>query len=95
MIEDSPAAENTRKQFIKFYARCAKNFVLDCLAGGGVIIGGGIAVKNLHLFNDNFIKEFMRNETQKAWLKKVPIKVITNYDISLLGAAFAALNARI
>jgi glucokinase len=92
MKENSPAAENTRRQFIKFYARCAKNFVLDGLARGGVIIAGGISAKNPHLFNTDFVKEFMRNETQKAWLSKVPIKLITNYDVGLLGAAlFASL----
>ncbi len=92
MKEQSPAAEQTRKQFIKFYARCAKNFVLDGLARGGVIIGGGIAAKNPHLFGEDFVKEFMRNKTQKAVLAKVPIKVILNYDVSLFGAAFAAVN---
>jgi glucokinase len=90
MKENSPAAENTRKQFIKFYARCAKNFVLEGLARGGVIIAGGIAAKHPHLFNNDFIKEFMRNDSQKSWLSKVPIKIITNYNISLSGAAFAA-----
>jgi glucokinase len=90
MKEDSPAANNARKQFIKFYARCARNFALEGLARGGVIIAGGIAAKNSHLFNSEFVKEFMRNETQKFWLSKVPIKVITNYDVGLFGAAFAA-----
>ena len=90
MKEDSPAAEHTRKQFIKFYARCAKNFALDGLARGGVVIAGGIAAKNSNLFNAEFVKEFMRNSTQKDLLSKIPIKVITNYDAGLFGAAFAA-----
>lgn len=90
MKEDSPAAARTREQFIKFYARCAKNFVLDGLARGGVIIAGGIAAKNPQLFNAGFVREFMRNESQKHWLAKVPIKVIMNSDAGLLGAAFAA-----
>lgn len=94
MRENSPAGEHTRKQFIRFYARCAKNFVLDGLARDGVIIGGGIAAKHSYLFNADFVNEFMRNETQKAWLSKVPIKVITNNDAGLLGAAFAS-RARI
>lgn len=95
MKEDSSAADHTRRQFIKFYARCAKNFALEGLARGGVIIAGGIAAKNSHLFNAEFVREFMHNETQKAWLAKVSIKVITNYDVSLFGAAFASLNARV
>ncbi len=93
MKEDSPAAEHTRKQFVKFYARCAKNFALEGLTRGGVIIAGGIAAKNVHLFNQDFVKEFMRNDAQKELLSKIPIKLIKNYDASLLGAAFASLNA--
>jgi glucokinase len=93
MKEQSPAAENTRKQFIKFYARCAKNFALDGLTRGGVFIAGGIATKNLHLFNQEFVREFLRNKTYRDLLEKIPIKIITNYNVSLLGAAFASLHA--
>jgi glucokinase len=90
MKEDSPAAEATRKQFIKFYARCARNFALDGLATGGVVIGGGIAAKNPHLFGKEFLSEFVNNTAHKTLLEKIPIKVIMNYDASLLGAAFAS-----
>lgn len=90
MKEDSPAAEATRKQFIKFYARCARNFALDSLATGGIVIGGGIAAKNSGLFGKEFLSEFSNNAVHKALLEKIPIKVITNYDASLLGAAFAS-----
>lgn len=89
MKEQSPAAEATRKQFIKFYARCAKNFVLDGLARGGVVIGGGIAAKNPQLFGRDFLTEFVKNVEYKALLEKIPVKVITNPDAGLLGAAFA------
>jgi len=85
----------TRDTFIQFYARCAKNFALDGLTTGGVIIAGGIAAKNPHLFGKDFIKEFTKSKTQRHILEKIPIKVITNYDVSLLGAAFAALHARV
>ncbi len=90
MKEESPAAEAARKQFIKFYARCAKNFVLDGLARGGVVIGGGIAAKNPQLFGREFLLEFVKNVEYRALLEKIPIKVITNYDASLIGAAFAS-----
>ena len=88
--EDSPAAEAARKQFVKFYARCAKNFALDVLARGGVIIGGGIAAKNPGLFGKEFVKEFMRNSSQKEVLAKLPLRIITNIDAGLLGAALYA-----
>lgn len=94
MKEQSPAAEAARKQFIKFYARCAKNFALDGLTRNGIFIAGGIAAKNPKLFGKDFIKEFMNSKTQRKVLQSIPIKVITNYDVSLLGAAFAACQKR-
>ena len=94
MKENSIAARETRKQFVKFYARKAKNLALDGLARGGIFIGGGIAAQNLGLFNSEFIREFMRNKKMNELLGKIPIKVITNYDAGLIGAAFAALHAK-
>lgn len=90
MKEQSPAAEQTRKWFIRIYARCAKNFALDGLTRGGVIIGGGIAAKNPQLFGKEFLTEFEKNSTYKKLLQKIPIKIITNYDVSLIGAAYSA-----
>jgi len=86
----SPAAKEAMKWFAAFYGRCAKNFALDGLTRGGIYIGGGIAAEHPEIFGKVFVNEFMRNESQKDVLKKIPIKVITNYDLSLLGAGFAA-----
>lgn len=90
MASSSPAAKQTKKWFAAFYGRCAKNFALDGLTRGGMFIGGGIAAKNLGMFNKEFTGEFLRNDTQQGVLRKIPVKVIKNYDVSLLGAAFAA-----
>lgn len=81
-------ARNTFELYTKFYARCAKNFALDALALGGVYIAGGIAAKNLPLFElSAFMDEFINCGKQMALLKKIPIFVITDYNISLYGAA--------
>lgn len=89
MREDSEAAEHARKLFVKLYARCAKNFVLDTLSNS-VIIGGGIAAKNANLFGKDFLAEFQRNDTYKVMLSKIPIKIITNVDAGLIGAGLFA-----
>jgi glucokinase len=84
----NPCSKEAFDWFIKFYARCARNFALDTLARGGLYIGGGIAAKNQDSFS-NFVSEFVKNDTYKQILEDIPIYIITNYDISLIGAAYA------
>lgn len=79
---------NTFELYTKFYARCAKNFALDSLALGGIYIAGGIAAKNLQLFQlKAFMQEFVNCGKQGYLLKDIPIYVITDYNVSLYGAA--------
>ena len=85
------ACKQTFVLFTKYYARCAKNFVLDTLARGGIYIAGGIASKNKEIFSsDVFISEFKNAYRKNVILEKVPIKIIVNYDVSLFGACYAA-----
>ncbi len=78
----------TFELYTTLYARCAKNFALDALALGGVYIAGGIAAKNLPMFElPAFITEFVNCGKQQELLKRVPIWVITDYNVSLYGAA--------
>lgn len=85
----SKIASLTVKSWIQFYARCAKNFALDTMSTGGVYIAGGIAAKNVSFFGKDFEKEFVKS-SQKNILKEIPVYVITNYDVSLYGALYAA-----
>ncbi len=82
--------EDCRKTFelyTTFYARCAKNLALDALALGGVYIAGGIAAKNLPMFElPAFMNEFVNCGKQQELLAQVPIWVITDYNVSLYGA---------
>jgi glucokinase len=84
--------KETFRLFAKFYARCAKNFVLETLASGGLYIAGGIAIKNKDIFSsDEFISEFENAYRRNDFLKAVNINIILNYDISLFGACYAAM----
>ena len=79
---------DTFELYTKLYARCVKNFVLDSLALGGIYIAGGIAAHNLPLFElPAFTKEFINCGKQRHLLEKVPVYVITDYNVSLYGAA--------
>jgi len=84
--------KETFRLFTRFYARCAKNFVLDTLSRGGLYIAGGIAAKNKDIFStEDFLNEFENAFNRIDLLKEIPINVITNYDVSLYGACYAAM----
>ena len=75
--------------YTQLYARCAKNFTLDTLALGGLYIAGGIAAHNLPMFQTSLFKEeFINCGKQAHLLKETPIFVITDYNVSLYGAAY-------
>jgi len=81
------------KLFVVFYARCAKNLVLETLSTDGLYLGGGIVTKNKDFFTkDRFIEEFESAYRRSDVLKETPIYIIVNYDVSLYGACFAALH---
>ena len=78
--------------FTTFYARCAKNFVLDTYSLGGLYIAGGISIKNDDIFFSNrFLNEFEKNSKKYEILHDIPIFLIKDYTISIKGACFAAM----
>lgn len=81
-------SKDTFELYTRFYARCAKDYALNALALGGVYIAGGIAAHNLPMFElPIFHKEFVNCGKQKELLEQVPVYVITDYNVSLYGAA--------
>lgn len=80
------------KIFKTAYAKFAKNMALDALAFGGVYIAGGIAQKNSDIFDMEFVKIFGQSDKMRDILARMPIYLITNYDIGLIGAGFAGVK---
>ena len=80
--------------FVELYARTAANMALAFMPSGGIYLAGGVAAKNLAWFTDGAL--FMRNfldsyrEHTRAILEDTPVYVVRNYDISLVGASYAA-----
>jgi len=72
--------------FRLIYAKFARNLALDCLAWGGVYIAGGIAPKNMEIFDREFIKIFSQSHKMSYALGKVPIYLVLNCNAGLLGA---------
>lgn len=88
-----PLCRETFAVYARCFGRCAKNFVLEALATGGLYIAGGIAAKNREVFaSPEFLAEFLNAEKQRQILERTPVYVITNYDVSLYGACNAAVG---
>lgn len=75
--------------FKEAYAKFARNMALDGLSLGGVYIAGGIAPKNIDIFDSRFVKAFEHGSDMPHILKKMPVYIILDDNIGLLGAGFA------
>ena len=71
------------------YAKFARDMALDSLSSGGIFIAGGIAPKNMDILGSKFIKIFGQSNDRAYILKRMPIKLISDQSIGLLGAGLA------
>jgi glucokinase len=88
----SPICERTLDIFVNVYAAEAGNLALRMMAVGGIFISGGIAGKLLPKMQEpRFMKAFVSKGRMSSLLESVPVKLIVNEHIGLLGAARHAL----
>lgn len=82
--------------FVRMYGKYASNLALVFLPGGGFFLAGGIAAKNERWFleDDLFMKHFISNykDQVRPVLDTIPVHIIKDYSISLLGAANAFVS---
>ncbi len=65
------------------------NLALKVMATGGVYIGGGIPPRILpQLASGTFMRAFRSKGRLSAILTDIPVHVITNTSLALLGAAY-------
>lgn len=84
-------AEATLDLFTRLYGAQAGNLALTVLATGGVYIAGGIAAKILDKLRDGtFMKAFLAKGRMAGLLADMPVRVVINDRVGLLGAALAA-----
>ena len=77
--------------FVDAYGAEAGNLALRTIATGGVFIGGGIGPKILPALTDGrFMRAFLDKAPFEAMLRKIPVKVILNPEVGLLGSAVHA-----
>jgi len=80
--------------FVSIYAAEAGNLGLKLLATGGVYLGGGIAPKLLPKLKDpRFMQTFVSKGRMRSLMESMPVKVITNDNAALMGAARCAVTA--
>lgn len=91
LVSGDPHCLRALDLFIECYGEVVRNHALAILARGGVYIAGGIAPKILsRLVNGRFLAAFNAGGAHAATLRKVPVSVVTNERLGLLGAALIA-----
>lgn len=86
-IAGDPQASETLSQFCALLGGFAGNVALTLGAQGGVYLGGGIVPRlGDFFFASRFRERFEAKGRYSAYLKDVPVAVITDSDAALLGA---------
>jgi len=74
--------------FVAAWGAAAGDLALGALATGGVWVGGGIAPKLLPKLEDGTFREAFRDKGRfTGLLARVPVRVVLNPEVALLGAA--------
>lgn len=95
IVENALSKENaselcvaTLNTFVSILGAEAGNLALKVLATGGVYLGGGIPPRILsYLDDERFIQAFTRKGRLTQMLTQMPVHVILNPNVALLGAA--------
>lgn len=84
-------ARRTLDLFVTLYGAQAGNFALTTLPTGGVYIAGGIAPKIIDKLTDGtFMRAFLDKGRMADLVAKMPVHVVMNAKVGLIGAALAA-----
>lgn len=83
--------EQTLHMFVEAYGTEAGNLALKLLPYGGLYIAGGIAAKILPLIQEgSFLQAFGQKGRVSPLLEKVPVHIVLNPQVGLIGAAICA-----
>lgn len=83
-------AQKTMELFVAAYGAEAGDMALKLLPYGGLYIAGGIAAKNLPLMQQGFLPAFLRKGRMNSLLEQIPVRVVLNPQVGLLGSAICA-----
>ena len=82
-----PLASRALHCFVRIYAAQAANLALVAKATGGVYLAGGIAPRIISMLQgDEFLRVFNDKAPMQQLLATIPVRVIMNTRVGLLGA---------
>jgi len=91
--EGDVVARRAFEMFLDCYGAEAGNLALKVMALGGVYISGGIAAKNVERFTDGrFLTAFRSKGRLEPVLSAIPISLIVNPNVGLIGATELAIQ---
>lgn len=89
--QGDPLALESLDLFIQIYGAQAGNLALTVSPRGGLYIAGGIAGKNIERIKQGkFINAFIAKGRMQSLMEKIPVYVITQPKVGLLGARLFA-----
>jgi glucokinase len=90
-LENDFLATETMKLFIDAYGTEAGNLALKLLPYGGLYIAGGVAAKNIDFMTSGrFIHAFADKGRISHLIEQIPVHVVMNQQVGLIGAAIRA-----
>lgn len=93
-LADSDAlCEQALELFVQIYGAQAGNLALTAGATGGVYVAGGIAPRILPKLTDgHFMSAFCAKGRMRPLLESIPVRVVINPAVGLIGAAHCAVQ---
>lgn len=86
----------TMEHFFRYLAYESANIALKLKATGGIFLGGSLLRQNSHLVDKHvFHRNFCSSGRLHAFLEAIPIHVLANDKIALLGAAYYATHVAV
>lgn len=83
--------KKTMELFMELYGTEAGNLALKLLPYGGLYIAGGVAAKNVPLMQSGIFIDAMTDKGRmRPLMEKIPVYLILNQSVGLLGAALCA-----
>ena len=90
----SELARLTLERFVRIYGAQAANLALTVNARGGVYVVGGIAPKIIAALRaGGFMAAFLDNPSMSGLLAGIPVSIVLNPKVALLGAREMAIRA--
>ena len=79
--------------FVSLLAAEAANVALKHFARGGVVLAGGVCAKLLRAIKrPEFLSDFAAKGRFSALLRQIPVRVLLNEEVGLLGAMRYAMK---